>query len=186
MGSGTIVERVEVYGSSDDGFEFVGGNVNTRYLAAIFCEDDSFDTDKGYRGVNQFWFAVQKPGTADKGGEHDGDLNQANAGTSPNPEQPRSVWYAYNATYIGNGATTALNPRDESGMNYFNSLFTGFNGGVLIENDNRYEFTVSVEASLANNVFDVTTFSQGNTNAQFLADAARGNAQTAAKLMGVS
>jgi hypothetical protein len=187
VGSGTIIEHVEVFGSSDDGFEFFGGSVNTRYLAAIFCEDDNFDTDQGYRGINQFWFVLQKPGTADKGGEHDGDLNQANAGTAPNPEQPRSVWHAYNATYIGNGTTTALNPRDEAGINYVNSVFTGFSGGVLIENDGRYEFAVSGEANLLNNIFDVTTFSQGNTNAVFLlSDAARANQQVAAKLMGLS
>lgn len=187
VGSGTVIEHVEVYGSSDDSFEWWGGVVNTRYLASIFAEDDNFDTDQGYRGVNQFWFAIQKPGTADKGGEHDGDLNQANAGTAPNPEQPRSVWSVYNATYVGNGTSTALNVRDESGANYVNSVFTQFAGGILIDNDAKYEFQVSGEANLLNNIFDVTTFSQGNTNAVFLLDdAARANVQTAAQLIGVS
>ena len=187
VGSGTVIEHVEVYGSSDDGFEWWGGVVNTRYLASIFSEDDSFDTDQGYRGVNQFWFAMQKPGSGDKGGEHDGDLNQANAATAPNPEQPRSMWYTYNATFIGNGSSTALNVRDESGANYVNGVFTGFAGGVLIDNDARYEFVVSGEGNLLNNVFDVATFSQGNTNAQFLLDdTERGNVQAAAGLMSLS
>ena len=187
VGSGTVIEHVEVYGSSDDGFEWWGGRVNTRYLASIFSEDDSFDTDQGYRGVNQFWLAVQKPGNGDKGGEHDGDLNQANVGTTPNPEQPRSMWYAYNATFIGNGISTALNIRDESAANYVNGVFTGFAGGVLVDNDARYEFQVSNEGNLLNNVFDVGTFSQGNTNARFLLDdTERGNVQAAAGLMSLS
>lgn len=187
VGSGTVIDHVEVFGSSDDGFEWWGGQVNTRYLASIFCEDDSFDTDQGYRGINQFWFALQKPGAADKGGEHDGDLNQANAGTAPNPEQPRSVWHVYNATFIGNGTTTAVNSRDEAGVNYVNSVFTGFTGGLLIENDGRYEFLVSGEANVLSSIWDVTNFSQGNTNAAaLLADAARSNTVTAAKLTGIS
>lgn len=187
VGAGTVLDHIEVYGSSDDGFEWWGGNVNSRYLAAVFCEDDSFDTDQGYRGINQFWFALQKPGTADKGGEHDGDLNQANAGTVPNPEQPRSIWHTYNATFIGNGASTAINSRDEAGVNYVNSLFTGFTGGLLIDNDGRYEFLVSGEANLLNSILDVTNFSQGNTNANaLLADAARTNSVTVAKLKSIS
>ena len=74
MGRGTTIEFVEVFNNSDDGVEFFGGTVNTRFMVMAFNEDESFDIDQGYRGKNQFWFAIQKSvGTGSNyGGEHDG------------------------------------------------------------------------------------------------------------------
>ena len=66
VGSGTTIEYVEVYNNSDDGIEFFGGTVNTKYMVMAYNEDESFDIDQGYRGKNQFWFVIQKP--ADVGG----------------------------------------------------------------------------------------------------------------------
>ncbi len=60
VGRGTLIEYVETYATADDGFEFFGGNVNTKYLVSAFNDDDAFDTDQGYRGKNQFWFSSNK------------------------------------------------------------------------------------------------------------------------------
>jgi hypothetical protein len=54
VGSATTVENVMVKNSNDDGFQFVGGTVNAKYLVAYNNGDDNFDFDRGYTGHLQF------------------------------------------------------------------------------------------------------------------------------------
>ena len=128
VGSGTTVEYVEVFANQDDGIEFFGGTVNTKYLVAGFCADDAFDYDEGYRGLNQFWFAVQR-GSSDRGGEFDG-------GTDPEAAQPFATPTIANATFSGVGSdqsTRAITLRDNAGGRFYNSIFTGYGRGVDVE-----------------------------------------------------
>ncbi|MEJ2104065.1 MAG: T9SS type A sorting domain-containing protein [Ignavibacteriaceae bacterium] len=131
VGSGTTIDHVEVFANEDDGFEFFGGTVNTKYLVSAYCADDGFDYDEGFRGKHQFWFAIKDP--IDGGGrlgEHDG-------GTDPEDGQPYAIPIIYNATYIGPGATStpigdgaeAIIFRDNAGGKYYNSIITEYNGG---------------------------------------------------------
>ena len=50
VGRGTIIEYIEVYCNLDDGYEWFGGTVDTRYLVSVFNNDDAFDIDEGFRG----------------------------------------------------------------------------------------------------------------------------------------
>ncbi len=59
VGRGTQIDHVEVVGNLDDGIEFFGGTVNTKYVAIFNIGDDSFDVDQGYRGRGQFIFLMQ-------------------------------------------------------------------------------------------------------------------------------
>lgn len=54
VGSATVLEHVMVSNSRDDGFQFVGGNVNGKYLISYSNGDDDFDFDRGYTGRLQF------------------------------------------------------------------------------------------------------------------------------------
>ena len=162
VGRGTVVEYVEVYAGSDDGFEWWGGTVGSRYLVSGFIEDDDFDTDQGYRGTNQFWFGIKPPwaGTADSRGiESDGDLNQSALG-----EMPFNRWSAYNVTLIGRGKSetagglgVAWNTRDEDAPMVFNSVFTDWNQGLRLDLDGLYHHTNATRlASIRNNLWNVT------------------------------
>lgn len=131
VGRGTTIEFVEVFFNKDDGFEWFGGTVNTRYLVAAFCGDDAFDYDEGVRGQHQFWFAIQSGNQGDHGGEHDG-------GTEPEDGTPFAAPVIVNATYIGTGTGgTGSKPnntftfRDNAGGKYFNSVFHDFKGRLL-------------------------------------------------------
>jgi len=84
VGSGTVMEYVEVYCNFDDGFEWFGGTVNGDHLFVVFQGDDAFDNDQGYRGTNQFLAAIMPffnqgdttnfgASSGDKGSESDGD-----------------------------------------------------------------------------------------------------------------
>ena len=62
VGSGTKLEYIQVHNSSDDGVEFFGGRNNVKYLIVTGADDDSIDTDLGYKGYMQFVIAVQRAG----------------------------------------------------------------------------------------------------------------------------
>lgn len=134
VGSGTTIEYVEVYNNQDDGYEWFGGTVNTRYLVSAFNGDDSFDIDQGWRGMNQFWFVIQAEEIGDRAGEHDG-------ATKPEDGIPYATPQIWNATYIGSGVDApnpdnpeALKLRDNWAGAYYNSIFTDFVGaGVDLE-----------------------------------------------------
>ena len=193
VGRGTTIEYVEVFGSSDDAFEWWGGTVNTRYLVAAFNEDDDFDTDQGYRGTNQFWFGIKPPwsGTTDsRAFETDGDLYQ----TATQNEFPISQWAVYNATLIGRGTnetSTALgrgwNARDETAANVIDSIITDFNTGLLLDSDGLRYFTNNPpEANALNNIWGVVN-TTASANGDFLfTDAARMNSVQNPMLGGVS
>ena len=131
VGSGTTIEYVEVFNNKDDGFEWFGGTVNTRYLISAFNGDDSFDYDEGFRGKGQFWFSIHAEDIGNSAGEHDG-------GTDPEDGKPYAVPVISNATYIGSGVNAsnrkngpALNIRDNAGGKYYNSIFHDFAGSAL-------------------------------------------------------
>lgn len=153
VGSGTIIEYVEVLGNDDDGIEWFGGTVNGKYLISAYNADDALDYDEGYRGKNQFVIVYQDPtsGAADRGGEHDG-------GTDPETGTPYATPVFYNATFKGNSATRALTFRDNAGGEYHNSIFFGFGRGVDIEDLNNqtqdtYKQWQDGNLKLQNNVF---------------------------------
>ena len=123
VGSGTEVHHIEVFANADDGYEWFGGTVNTKYLVSAFNGDDSFDWDEGFRGKGQFWFAVQSATVGNSAFECDG-------GTTPEDGEPYAIPLLSNITAIGSGKTGAnakntplLNLRDNSGGKFYNSIF---------------------------------------------------------------
>jgi hypothetical protein len=200
VGSGTVISHVEVYSNLDDGFEWFGGTVNTRYLIAAHCGDDGFDYDEGWRGMNQFWFAVQSTDKGGRVGEHDGGTVQE---TAPPFATPTIV----NATYIGPGVGTTpegdgsecIYFRDNAGGYYMNSIFTEYNGandgkGITVEDidgaDSR-ERMENGELVIAHNIWwqfgngnNLTDFAPQDFVAQHLA--ANGNLIVDPMINGVS
>ncbi|HRY47718.1 MAG TPA: T9SS C-terminal target domain-containing protein [Candidatus Paceibacterota bacterium] len=131
VGRGTTIEFVEAYATADDGFEFWGGTVNTRYLVSAFNDDDAFDTDQGHSGKHQFLFAIQAPDKRNFGSELNGEPSGL---TGAAPLQPYSNFQLYNATVIGagvgNGGTggnnDALMIREYAAPRIHNSIYTDF------------------------------------------------------------
>jgi len=127
VGSGTTLEYIESFASGDDGFEFFGGTVNTRYLVSAFNADDSFDWDQGFRGKHQFWFAIQAADEAGRVAEMDGAGGNENTSPFASP-------IVANVTFVGAGIDAApagdgeemLMFRDNTSAFYYNSIFTDF------------------------------------------------------------
>ena len=104
VGSGTVVDFVQVHRGSDDAFEFFGGSVNVRHLVATAALDDSFDWDQGYVGKGQFLVSQQILADGNNGIE--ADSNRDN-----NSLLPRSSPQFYNLTLVGTGPGS--NPKGE-------------------------------------------------------------------------
>ena len=61
VGSGTVLENIQVSFGGDDGFEFFGGSVNAKNLIAYRCTDDDYDFEYGYNGHIQFAVSIKDP-----------------------------------------------------------------------------------------------------------------------------
>ena len=191
VGRGTVVEFVEVALNADDGFEFFGGTVNTRYLISAFNDDDSFDYDEGYRGNNQFWFSIQDSTVGDHAGEHDG-------GTTPEDGLPYAIPTIANATYIGSGPNTtkvnnAMILRDNAGGKYYNSVFTGFKGKFLTIQADTQARLVAGDIDFHNNLLygfsvgdSIQALATDSLTRAFLSDAKYGFRITNPQLRGIS
>ena len=59
VGSGTIVENLQVFRAFDDGIEFFGGAVNVSNYLALYVNDDSIDIDAGYTGTVERALVIQ-------------------------------------------------------------------------------------------------------------------------------
>jgi hypothetical protein len=87
VGSGTTIENVDIYCTSDDGVEIFGGTVNMKNINVNYADDDGFDVDEGWRGSAQFIFVLQglvnSVSFGDNGLEIDGE--------DKNENQPNTV-----------------------------------------------------------------------------------------------
>jgi hypothetical protein len=183
VGFGTKIDHIDVYCNADDGYEWFGGTVNTKYLTSIFNNDDSFDVDEGFTGLGQFWFALMNADTVngDKGGEHDGETGAGNDATfSTSFSIPKTYMVVYNATYIGNPnkSTEAFRLRDNWGGEYHNSIFYGFGGSdaVELESDGEGRFLGGEIIFSGNTFFDLN---KGITAASYGKSASGGGTETA-------
>ena len=120
VGSGTVVEHVQVSYSGDDSFEWFGGTVNAKYLIAYRGLDDDFDTDFGFQGRVQFAVGYRDPARADAvgsgtGGDSNGfECDNDGTGTLANPR-----------TYSVFSNVTLIGPRAEPATAYSNFFFRG-------------------------------------------------------------
>jgi len=166
VGSGTTLEYIETFTSDDDGFEFFGGTVNTKYLISAFATDDAFDYDQGFRGMHQFWFAIQSDSNGV--GDHLGEFDSGDSGALTN--EPLSQPVIYNATFIGKGANSpnsgdiAINYKEYGGGEFYNSIFTDFDKtGIKVDSGSgltSYDRLMNGGIKLENNIWFK---SEGNT-----------------------
>ncbi len=140
VGSGTVVDNVQVSYANDDSFEWFGGTVNCKHLISFRTLDDDFDTDNGFAGKVQFGISLRDSSVADisksEAFESDNDAN----GSSLLP-QTSAVFS--NMTVMGPKATLAntgnslfvwgAQIRRNSTISIFNSIIMGYPNGLFID-----------------------------------------------------
>jgi len=136
VGRGTSIENIEIISCADDNIEFFGGTVNVKYVTTLFGNDDMFDYDLGWSGKAQFLFGMKGDLTfsqdSDNGFEADSDDNKSN-------NNPKSHPIVYNATIVGNAKTAltsdnssiaAINAKELTEGEFYNSVFANFKNGL--------------------------------------------------------
>ena len=134
VGSGTVVEYIQMFQGSDDGVEFFGGTVNVSYLSVVNSQDDSIDWTEGYTGT--ITDAYIKHGVShDKGIEADG--YNTDVGNNSNPlyfSKPTVT----NLTIVGLGSGTgneAIRLRAGTQGIFTNVKLEGFAEGFDLDGD---------------------------------------------------
>ncbi len=151
VGRGTTLEHIEIVSCADDNIEIFGGTVNMKYITTLFGNDDMFDWDLGWTGKAQFLFGMKTDNTAsvdsDNGFEADSDDNKLIG--EFNTLQRRSTPVIYNVTILGNEKATllnsstagsatfgdnsslaAINAKELTGGEIYNSVFANFKNGL--------------------------------------------------------
>jgi hypothetical protein len=79
VGSGTVVQNVQVYSTYDDGVEFFGGAVQVSNLVALYVNDDSIDWADGWVGSVDKALIIQSATNGDRCIEADNQETQFDA-----------------------------------------------------------------------------------------------------------
>ncbi len=157
VGSGTVVNHVQVSYSGDDSFEWFGGKVNSSYLIAFKGTDDDFDTDNGYGGKSQFGIGVRDSAYYDlsyaaaTGASTSEGFESDNEATGTAAVKPYTNAIFSNYTMIGpvpvgstwasmNSTTKAAfrrgaRIRRNSSLRIANSIFMGYRNFLMVDGD---------------------------------------------------
>jgi hypothetical protein len=65
VGTGTVLDHIQLHNSSDDGTEWFGGAVNMTHLIATGADDDGLDVDTGAQANVQFALILPRVGRGD-------------------------------------------------------------------------------------------------------------------------
>jgi hypothetical protein len=120
VGSGTTIENVFSFNSSDDGVEFFGGGFNLRNLAVIGASDDSLDVDTGAIVNVDTMIAVQRSTTGDRIIE----LDSPNvADRTPSSALPQTRLQVNNFTFVvRDGAPQVIQARGGAALGLTNGV----------------------------------------------------------------
>lgn len=128
VGTGTILEYIQVSYGADDAYEFFGGTVNAKNLVAYATYDDDYDFDFGYSGKIQFAVSLRdKPADTDQanGIECDND----GTGTTATPfTRPQLS----NLTLIGPYDTTGSSANHGFSNRWRRSTRFALNNSILL------------------------------------------------------
>lgn len=133
VGSATHIEHIMVSNSKDDGFQFVGGNVNAKHLISYNNGDDDFDFDRGYTGKLQFLVAYRT--------EHSSSVIRGNGIESLNDKGASDV-QPYTRPIISN--MTIMGP------SAINTDLTNQSQGIYIRRNTRFLVRNSIIAGYTN------------------------------------
>ncbi|HET8858567.1 hypothetical protein [Marivirga sp.] len=143
VGSGTVIENVEVVANQDDGIEWFGGTVNVTNAVVWNAGDDGMDTDQSWSGTMDNFLVVTPTG-------HCFELD------GPEGDVLLDVQHTFsNGTVIASNdarqADELINTDENSGVILENIFITGIVEGQIINRPSAANITYT------NVILDVTT-----------------------------
>ncbi|TAF44502.1 MAG: T9SS C-terminal target domain-containing protein [Sphingobacteriales bacterium] len=145
VGSGTVVENVQVSYGGDDGFEWFGGTVNCKNLVAYRCTDDDFDFEFGYVGRIQYAISIKDPNVFDASATGASNGIECDNGTNVT-DIPANKPLLSNFTFIGPGVNAN----------------TKHNAGVLFRKGTRFVLRNSIIVDHLKSGFTLATVQAGD------------------------
>jgi len=139
VGSGTVIDNIEVVSNQDDGIEFFGGTVNATNIVVWNVGDDAIDTDQGWSGTLDNFVIITPTGHCF---ELDGPEGSLVAGHTIKNGEVRA-----------SGAEDLINMDDNSRVNLESIYFTDIDPSQKI---NRVTFEVG-EVTFTDIFLDVDT-----------------------------
>lgn len=151
VGTGTVIDYVQVSYSGDDAYEWFGGTANAKHLIAYRNFDDDFDADWGFTGKVQYALTLRDPAIADQSGsngfESDNFSGDGTPATGPNAGLPLTEpifanvsAFAFSGTPVTTFAPPASGPyqsamhlRRNTAISIFNSVFVGYPEGLRLD-----------------------------------------------------
>jgi len=142
VGSGTVIDHVQVSYGRDDSFEFFGGTVNASHLVSFASDDDNFDFDLGYTGTITKAIAIANSNSTHSlsGGNPDSngielDNNAAGTVTSliTRPVISEMSIIGVSDSIKGNLYENGIHVRRAGNISLTNVTVTGYNNGVRYE-----------------------------------------------------
>lgn len=163
VGSGTTVSYVQATYGLDDAFEWFGGTVNCDHLIAYKTTDDDFDCDFGYRGNVQFAVSFRSFNLADpvsKSNSFEVDNDGGGSTNAPFTAPTFSNVSVFgpkqdSTTTIDASFSRALHLRRSNKIKIYNSFFTGFPQGIVIDGGNTKTYAENNELIIKNSVLSL-------------------------------
>lgn len=151
VGSGTIVDYVQVHMNADDGIEMFGGTVNIKHALITGVADDCFDWTDGWQGKAQFLVCQHYGDEGDNGIEADNSHNDNMAKPISNPT-------IYNITLIGSPGSeksdTGILLREGTKARIYNAIVLGWGeSGLDIDHQATFDNAKAGELIVDNSIF---------------------------------
>ena len=157
VGSGTVVDYLQVHNNSDDGVEFFGGTVSPKNLYAFATADDDYDFDFGYTGTVSNSIARRDPQFVDNGDAGNGvECDNDGVGSIAQPfTHPKLIGLVLVGPNVADALTNhnlALRFRRATQFTVTNSTFFGYmKGGFSLESNETATFYKDGTSKFENN-----------------------------------
>ena len=124
VGSGTVINNIEVVANQDDGIEFFGGTVSVDNLLIAYQGDDAIDIDMNYSGTVNNFMVIHGNNNSDEALEIDGPEG---------PTHTSGLFTLTNGTIIsdGTGAGVGADLKSKAQGTISNVSFEGYTSKVI-------------------------------------------------------
>ncbi len=128
VGSGTVIDHIEIVGNQDDGVEWFGGSVNVTNVVSWNCGDDGIDTDMAWTGTLDNFVVIGAAGHAFELDGPEGSLTGGHTITNGSIK----MTYVDPITEEERVSQDIINVDANSDVVLSNLYFTGLEAGQLI------------------------------------------------------
>jgi len=151
------MSHIQVSVSGNDGFEFIGGDVNAKYLFSYHSEDDDFSISHGYNGKIQFALVVRDPTRAAFDGAYAIEVTNyeyyKDYITIPDFSNFTIIGPRYdNPTNVNQNYRTGISASENAAFHFRNSVISGYDNSINVGGVASTYFIKSGLATFQNNI----------------------------------